>query len=321
MRMSEPCEEAAEALRNRSAERRWFGGRTRTDADGGPAGAEQAEREAVWRAWADDRLAKVLTANLYCSLADSYRAMEYIFDVPTFSWPSRMAGYAAGGAVMWLVGRGLPRKYGLEGADLRGELVRELDAFVAAGAPTSATFQHPMGATQRLNTCLSRSEFPFTACRSARPFVRQHLVTASLASCWADRQSARRGRLQSAMPPSLAVPRLAWAISTSSASSVPSLPRACSRTSSAAATSCRGGHAWWRPSASRRASRTSSGTRDALRCTNSVIPQCLRQAAVRVMLLRLWLVVKRAWTVLDIAGQARVLKFTGDSVPVSLDSI
>ena len=92
------------------------------------------EQEARWRAWADDRLAKVLTANLYSTLTDSFQAMEYILDVDSFSYVSQVSGYGAGGIIMWMVGRRLPAKYGLEGKDLRAELRALVDEFIDAGA-------------------------------------------------------------------------------------------------------------------------------------------------------------------------------------------
>ena len=54
-------------------------------------------------------------------------------DAESFSYASRIIGYSAGGFIMWWVGRGLPKKYGLEGKDLRQELLATVDEFVAAG--------------------------------------------------------------------------------------------------------------------------------------------------------------------------------------------
>jgi hypothetical protein len=102
--------------------------------------AAELEEEARWRAWADDRLVKVLTANLYASMREAYQSMEYIMDVDSFSYFSQLMGYGCGGAVMWAVGRRLPTKYGLEGKDLRAELVALVNEFVDGGAraPPSA---------------------------------------------------------------------------------------------------------------------------------------------------------------------------------------
>lgn len=106
--------------------------RKREDAD---AGAAELAEEAAWRAWADERLVKVLTANLYASMRESYQAMDYIMDIEAFSYFSQISGYSAGGLVMWLVGRGLPAKYGLERDNLRGELLALVHELAAAGTP------------------------------------------------------------------------------------------------------------------------------------------------------------------------------------------
>jgi hypothetical protein len=95
--------------------------------------AKEVEEEKFWRQWADEKLVKVLTVNLYSSLRESYQAMEYIMDVHSFSYLSRLVGYGAGGMVMYAVGTRLPKKYGLEGKDLRAELVKLVDEFVDAG--------------------------------------------------------------------------------------------------------------------------------------------------------------------------------------------
>ena len=95
----------------------------------------QLAEEQQWRTWADERLVKVLTANLYATLKESYQAMEYIMDVDSFSYFSQITGYTCGGAIMWLVGRRLPKKYGLEGKDLRAELIGLVNEFVDAGVP------------------------------------------------------------------------------------------------------------------------------------------------------------------------------------------
>jgi hypothetical protein len=94
---------------------------------------KELEEERFWREWADTRLVQVYTCNLYSTVSEAYRSMDYIMDVESFSYASRILGYLVGGLVMWAVGQGLPRKYNLSGKDLPQELLDTVNEFIDAG--------------------------------------------------------------------------------------------------------------------------------------------------------------------------------------------
>jgi microsomal prostaglandin-E synthase 2 len=99
----------------------------------GPSKA-QLEEEAKWRAWSDDKLVKTLTVSIYSTWSEAFQAMDYIKYAQGLNWLTQTSGYFAGGLVMFLVGTRLPKKYGLEGVDIKAVLCAEIDTFIDAGA-------------------------------------------------------------------------------------------------------------------------------------------------------------------------------------------
>jgi microsomal prostaglandin-E synthase 2 len=89
--------------------------------------------EARWRRWADERLVKTITANIYRSWDESWQTFSYITREAgdAWGWAAREGARVAGAVLMWKVGQGMPKKYGIEG-DLREALYRDLDAFADA---------------------------------------------------------------------------------------------------------------------------------------------------------------------------------------------
>ena len=109
--------------------RRWGGG----GGGGGASDAEKEPEETRWRRWADERLVKTITANIYRSWDESWQTFSYITREAgdAWGWAAREGARVAGAVLMWRVGQGMPKKYGIEG-DLREALYRDLDAFVDA---------------------------------------------------------------------------------------------------------------------------------------------------------------------------------------------
>eukprot|EP00983_Pelagomonas_calceolata_P105557 1159143-Pelagomonas_calceolata.AAC.2 len=107
--------------------------------------SNEVEEEERWRRWVDERLVKVITANIYhvqkgvkypwlgyrpilhrgCQLLNfqpvsvSLAAFQYaIADRTNWAWGVREAARVSGAVLMWQVGKKMPAKYGIEG-DLR----------------------------------------------------------------------------------------------------------------------------------------------------------------------------------------------------------
>jgi microsomal prostaglandin-E synthase 2 len=101
---------------------------------GGKGKAPPADDEETrWRRWADERLVKTITANIYRSWDESWQTFSYITREAgdAWGWAAREGARVAGAVLMWRVGQGMPRKYGIEG-DLREALYADLDAFADA---------------------------------------------------------------------------------------------------------------------------------------------------------------------------------------------
>ncbi|MEW5303242.1 MAG: hypothetical protein WDW36_005950 [Sanguina aurantia] len=93
--------------------------------------AAASERELQWRKWVDDRLVKVITANIYRSWDESFASFRYITTHTNWGWGTREAARISGAMIMWQVGKRLPKKYSLEG-DLREILYADCNAFIDA---------------------------------------------------------------------------------------------------------------------------------------------------------------------------------------------
>ena len=66
--------------------------------------------ERQWRQWVDDRFVHTLSPNIYRTLRESMRAMDYISSVGNFSRFEQVAAKYAGAAAMFYLGRRLKKK-------------------------------------------------------------------------------------------------------------------------------------------------------------------------------------------------------------------
>eukprot|EP00892_Ulva_mutabilis_P005151 jgi/Ulvmu1/3007/UM015_0047.1 len=101
----------------------WFGSKST---------AKGSDEQQKWQDWADDKLVKLVTVNIYRSWGEAYQAMDYVKYVQAFSALQQTLAYYSGGAVMYFIGAKLVPKYGLEGKDLREELRLAIDSFIEA---------------------------------------------------------------------------------------------------------------------------------------------------------------------------------------------
>jgi hypothetical protein len=76
----------------------------------------------------------LVTVNVYQSLNESFQVMEYARHIESFSVMQQSTSYALGGLIMYYVGTGLPKKYGYTDTDVRQELRKEINSFIAASA-------------------------------------------------------------------------------------------------------------------------------------------------------------------------------------------
>lgn len=98
--------------------------------------SNEVEEEERWRRWVDERLVKVITANIYRSWDESWNTFRYVTEQTNWAWGVREAARVSGAVLMWQVGKKMPAKYGIEG-DLREVLYQECNKLVDAmqGAP------------------------------------------------------------------------------------------------------------------------------------------------------------------------------------------
>lgn len=102
-----------------------------------PSAAASEEEERLWRRWVDERFVKVLTTNIYRNWDESWSTFRYLTDEKSgtnWGWGTRELARVSGGVIMWRVGQGMPKKYGIEG-DVRLALYAEADTFVDAVGP------------------------------------------------------------------------------------------------------------------------------------------------------------------------------------------
>ncbi|KAG2441039.1 hypothetical protein HXX76_003892 [Chlamydomonas incerta] len=119
----------------------WFGGSSSSsgsDAGAGPkdqaaaassGGADAVAEEVRWRKWVDEKLVKILTANIYRNWDESKETFKYITDQTGWSWGTREVARWSGAVMMWQIGKRMPAKYGIEG-DLRVALYNTANDFV-----------------------------------------------------------------------------------------------------------------------------------------------------------------------------------------------
>lgn len=103
----------------------------RKGSDRPPLAADGSEEEKKWRQWVDDRFVRILTANIYRSLNESWETFEYIAEHGNFGMASRYATRMFGTATMYVIGRRMPAKYDIEG-DLREALYSAMEEWMTA---------------------------------------------------------------------------------------------------------------------------------------------------------------------------------------------
>eukprot|EP01026_Neomeris_dumetosa_P052324 TRINITY_DN4626_c0_g1_i4.p3 TRINITY_DN4626_c0_g1~~TRINITY_DN4626_c0_g1_i4.p3 ORF type:complete len:359 (-),score=74.18 TRINITY_DN4626_c0_g1_i4:123-1199(-) len=84
-----------------------------------------------WREWVDTRFVRIITANIYRTVGESWQTFSYITESGNFNWFQRTGARYFGTGLMYSVGRGMPKKYNIEG-DLRQNLYSDADEFVKA---------------------------------------------------------------------------------------------------------------------------------------------------------------------------------------------
>lgn len=87
------------------------------------------ERE--WREWVDKVFVRHITANIYRNWKESWQTFGYITTEGNFGRMEREIARTSGALLMYTIGRGMPKKYNIEG-DLREALYKEADTFVKA---------------------------------------------------------------------------------------------------------------------------------------------------------------------------------------------
>lgn len=70
--------------------------------------------EAKWRKWVDDTFIHTLSPNIYRTMGEALRAMEYITHVGNFSSFERTVVYYSGAVAMYIIGKRLKKKYNLK---------------------------------------------------------------------------------------------------------------------------------------------------------------------------------------------------------------
>jgi len=101
----------------------------------GVAAGVSAEEELVWRQWVDERLVKIMTANIYRNWNEAWETFTYITEQTNWSWGTRELARWSGALIMWQVGKKMPVKYGIEG-DLREALYKLCNEWVDAVGPS-----------------------------------------------------------------------------------------------------------------------------------------------------------------------------------------
>eukprot|EP01025_Chloroclados_australasicus_P029892 TRINITY_DN2987_c1_g2_i1.p1 TRINITY_DN2987_c1_g2~~TRINITY_DN2987_c1_g2_i1.p1 ORF type:complete len:352 (-),score=18.27 TRINITY_DN2987_c1_g2_i1:404-1459(-) len=89
------------------------------------------QEERQWREWVDTRFVRVLTANIYRTLEESWQTFSYITNSGNFSWYQRSGARYFGTGLMYYVGRNMPKKYNIKG-DLRENLYKDANEFIKA---------------------------------------------------------------------------------------------------------------------------------------------------------------------------------------------
>jgi len=109
---------------NSKASNGWFSKNSGVAADGT---AEEKE----WREWVNQRLVRIITANIYRSLGESWQTFDYIVEHGNFGVASRLMTRMFGTATMYVIGRRMPNKYNIDG-DLREALYAAADEWMDA---------------------------------------------------------------------------------------------------------------------------------------------------------------------------------------------
>lgn len=88
--------------------------------------------EAKWLEWVDSVLVKTTAPNLYRTMSEAVRSFGYISEQTNFRPVEAAAAKYIGAALMFVIGRGLTRKYGY-GDDPRGALYSAINEWLEAG--------------------------------------------------------------------------------------------------------------------------------------------------------------------------------------------
>lgn len=90
-----------------------------------------SEAEKQWRKWVNERFVRILTANIYRSLGESWQTFDYIVEHGNFGAASRFMTRMFGTATMYVIGKRMPNKYNIKG-DLRQALYAAADEWMEA---------------------------------------------------------------------------------------------------------------------------------------------------------------------------------------------
>eukprot|EP00177_Eucheuma_denticulatum_P007434 GFKZ01013531.1.p1 GENE.GFKZ01013531.1~~GFKZ01013531.1.p1 ORF type:complete len:319 (+),score=48.14 GFKZ01013531.1:239-1195(+) len=97
-----------------------------------------SDKERDWLKWLDDTLIHFIAPNIYRTPSESLQTFQYITDNAKFSAWQRGTIRYSGAAAMYMVGRKLKKKYGIE--DERGEFASALGDWMEAVREQGGTF-------------------------------------------------------------------------------------------------------------------------------------------------------------------------------------
>lgn len=93
--------------------------------------ADGSEEEKKWRRWVNEKYVRIITANIYRNLGESWQTFDYIVEHGNFGMASRAMARMFGTATMYVIGQRMPKKYNIEG-DLREALYSATNEWIEA---------------------------------------------------------------------------------------------------------------------------------------------------------------------------------------------
>lgn len=133
-----PCTVEPSLPKSETKSKSWFGGGSTSPTPTPTAASKSSSHvahgtpeEIQWRRWVDDKFVKLLTANIYRNFDESVKSFSYITDQSNWGWGTRTLAKWSGAILMWRIGAGMPKKYGIEG-DLRQAMYAACNDFVDA---------------------------------------------------------------------------------------------------------------------------------------------------------------------------------------------